>query len=901
MENNGFRSWMVFLALLLMAAPARTEPPQFGGSSDRSLDQPAAQSAHYTSIQRLPDQVTLATLSNGLTVIVQENHVAPVATVRCSVKNTGSAFEGKHLGAGISHVLEHVVAGGSTTRHSEKEIERRINTFGGATNAFTSKDMTTFFIDCPARNTMEAIALLADEMQHAKFVPAEFERELKVVRRELADDEVSRPHVLWMLLNQTVYTVHPARHPVIGYLQVLNRTTDQTIIDFYRQRYVPNNQVFVVVGDVETPKVLAAAAAQFAATPRGYETYVPMQREPEQLAPREAVREMEGKTYDMAFAWPTVKLSDPDMYALDLAAYILGEGESSRLVERLKYEKQLVLSASAVSDTPSYVAGFFAVLASSRPETWRPASEEILREVYRLRHELVGADELKKAKKQKAAEAVYERQTVQSAADALGRDFLTTDDPLFEKTYVENIQKVTAEQIRAVARRYLTPERLDRVILAPIGGAVRPSAAEASAGQGAIRLVRLPNGLRVLLKRHSQLPMVTLQAFVRAGSLADTAQTAGRASLVADMLDMGTAEHSAQQIAEYFDSIGGRFSMNAGRFTNYGSLTCLRDDFPQAAALFAECFLRSTFPQEEYAKVQQLALGAIARRANDPHQQISELLCDHLPADSPYHLIPGGKADAVRRLTAQDLREFQAKYFVPNNMVVAVMGDIEPDRALALVKRLFGGLEPAADFKPLSFAHPNAIARPVEDREETAKPTGMIVLAYRAPGILNKKDYAAMTLLGAVMAGYRYPGGWLHNELRGAGLVYSVHAMPMTGPVPGFFIIVAQTQPDTIDQVVARIRRNVQRAKEGKIGEDEFRTAQQRVIALHAQEDTTIAAQAQQAALDELYGLGYDYRKTFAARMEAVKLGDLVRVANQYFGNSVLVTLSPAKARSGGE
>ena len=253
--------------------------------------------------------MTLATLSNGLTVIVQENHVAPVATVRCSVKNTGSAYEGKHLGAGISHVLEHVVAGGSTTHRSEKEIERLINTFGGATNAFTSTDMTTFFIDCPAKNTVEAIGLLADEMQHAKFVPAEFERELKVVRRELADDEVSRSHVLWTMLQQTVYTVHPARHPVIGYLEVLNRTTNQTIIDFYHERYVPNNQVFVVVGDVKTQDVLAAVAARFAATPRSYETYVAMESEPEQLAPREAVREMDGKTYDMAFAWPTVKLS----------------------------------------------------------------------------------------------------------------------------------------------------------------------------------------------------------------------------------------------------------------------------------------------------------------------------------------------------------------------------------------------------------------------------------------------------------------------------------------------------------------------------------------------------------------------------------------------------------------
>ena len=203
--------------------------------------------------------------------------MAPVATVRCFVKNTGSAYEGKNLGAGLSHVLEHVVAGGSTTHRTEKEIEKIVDSFGGATNAATSTDMTTFFIDCPAKNTMSAIELVADAMQHVKFEPAEFARELKVVRRELADGEVNRQRVLWKLLQQTVYSTHPARYPIIGYLDVLNATTNQTIIDFYRARYVPNNQVFVVVGDVDAKQVLDAVAKQFAGTPRAYETYVPFE------------------------------------------------------------------------------------------------------------------------------------------------------------------------------------------------------------------------------------------------------------------------------------------------------------------------------------------------------------------------------------------------------------------------------------------------------------------------------------------------------------------------------------------------------------------------------------------------------------------------------------------------
>ena len=183
-------------------------------------------------------------------------------------------IEGRYLGAGLSHVLEHVVAGGTTTHRGEKEIEKIIASFGGVTNAYTTNDHTTFFIDCPAPNAMTAIELVADSMQHITFEPKEFERELKVVRRELADDEDDRGHVMADQLDLTVYSVHPARHPVIGYLQVLNGTTNQTIIDFYHERYVPNNQIFVVVGDVKTQEVLDHVARQWAGTPRGRETFV---------------------------------------------------------------------------------------------------------------------------------------------------------------------------------------------------------------------------------------------------------------------------------------------------------------------------------------------------------------------------------------------------------------------------------------------------------------------------------------------------------------------------------------------------------------------------------------------------------------------------------------------------
>ena len=263
--------------------------------------------------------------------------------------------------------------------------------------------------------------------------------------------------------------------------------------------------------------------------------------------------------------------------------------------------------------------------------------------------------------------------------------------------------------------------------------------------------------------------MINIQAAALCGSLADNEQTDGRSSLVAAMLDQGTADHSAPQIAEYFDSIGANFTAEAGRFTIFAGLTAMREDFPKAAALFAECVNRPALPQKEFKENQALALGAIARRDDNSQAQIAEFFFDSLPAKSPYHLLLDGTTEAVKRLTPKDLEEYHAKYFVPNNMIVTVFGDIEPDEASAIVAKTFGQLKPDPKFEKLSFAGDSSIAKTLVLHKQIAKPTGMIWLGYSAPDIFEKEDYAAMTLLNAVLAGYSYPGGWLHNELRGEG------------------------------------------------------------------------------------------------------------------------------------
>lgn len=849
------------------------------------------------SRETYPDEITVAKLTNGLTVIVQENHTAPVATVRCAVKNTGSINEGKYLGSGISHVLEHVVSGGSTTKRSEEEIRTLIDTFGGMTNAYTSLDVTAYYIDCPAKNVETCIELIADSMQHCAFAEAEFNREMEVVQRELADGEENRQRVLWKRAQETMYQESPARIPIIGYLNVLRQVQHEQIIDFYKTRYVPNNQIFVVVGDVDTEKVLKQVTELWQETPRGFENVPILPQEPPQIAPREATVEMDGSTTDILLAFPTVTLQHPDLYALDLLSYILSEGQSSRMVRDMQYDQSLVLSVGTSSYTPTYANGYFAVKMVISPEKEKDAITRALEHLYATKETLVTEAELAKAKKQKAAELIFGRQTVQQMAEGLAQSYMATGTPVFDEIYVDGLQRVTAEEIQAVAKKYFRPEVLNVVKIVPRQEtaetvAARQEEAKEDVEKNTPDFVTLENGLRVLVKRVEHLPLVDVKVYALGGNLRDSEEQAGRSTFLAAMLDKGTKNRTAEEIVHYFDSIGGMIAFSAGRNTVSGNVFILKEDLEPATEILADCLKNATFPEEKFQQVKTLMLGAIARRKDNPQAEIMELFADTLPKTTPYHLVSGGKRETIEPMNAAVLQGYYQELFVPQNMILTVYGDIDEAQTLELVKKQFGTIPAAKDFQPQTFDFANTLPANLIRHKQTGKNTGLVLLAYTAPSILEKEDYAAMKVLEAVMAGCGYPGGWLHEELRGEGLVYAVHGITLSGPAPGYMVFFAQTSPDKVEEVTQRLFQNVEKAKTGEITEEEFRVAKEMILAMHAQSNTTVGEQATVQGLDELYGFGYDYDQTFDTRYESVTLEEVVAVAKKYFTNHLLVTTS---------
>src|SRR5260370_32763003 len=223
------------------------------GSMFSSANLKAASTDDSTAISFPPRSAQRWVLPNGLTIIVQEDHSAPVASVQAWCA-TGSIHEDQHLGAGLSHILEHMLFKGTKTR-STNVIAQKIQDVGGYINAYTSFDRTVFWIDVPKDGVATALDVLADAMMNSTLPPAEYLKEQEVIRREFAMNLDDPDRMTGQLLFATAYQRHPYRLPLIGQMEVYNQLTQEQVMLYYKTRYVPNNLTFIVAGECDPENV----------------------------------------------------------------------------------------------------------------------------------------------------------------------------------------------------------------------------------------------------------------------------------------------------------------------------------------------------------------------------------------------------------------------------------------------------------------------------------------------------------------------------------------------------------------------------------------------------------------------------------------------------------------------
>lgn len=839
--------------------------------------------------------VAVQTLENGLRVAVEENHSARVVALRIYV-GVGGVFEGPYLGCGVSHYCEHLVSGGTTATRTERESQRMVAAIGAQCNAYTSSDRTCYHMECPSEHWQTGLDFLSDWVMNCAMDSAEVAREKGVILEEFAKGEDEPARVISKLLGSNMFRHYELGIPTIGYRENFERLEPSDVSEFYRYHYVPNNTLVVVVGDIDADLVMQYVRDRMGGWERRPHSLPILHEEPRQIMPRETVREMDVGVATIRLGFPTVSISDPDLYPLDLLACVLGRGESSRLATRLRDQTRLVYSVSCHSYTPWFGPGTFTIHARLEPDSIPRMLAVLWNELEAVKLNPPDPDELAKAVNQIRAAEVFARQTCSGEASALGSDLLATGDPTFSWRYVDRLAEVLPEEIAETARRHLVVDRQTTALLLPKGTApVRGEGTSLCGRVSDVKSLQLPNGLRVLIRRTGFAPVVACRAYFRGGSHREVEGTNGRFRFMSRMLMEGTQKRSAQELRSLLDRLGTTTTCNSGRFTVGLEMTALSEHLEESLRLAAEVLTQPSFPADRMEKVRQELLAELRSERDDWHREAQNLLTRTFYRDHPYGLNPAGCEEVLGDLQAEDLREVHARYVHGGNGVLAVYGDVDVDRVQALIEELFGML-------PAGAPPDEPVPPPEPIREDTtaweANDKGQTVVCLGFSGVsMGDPDRYALDVLDALVSGVNLPGGWLHDALRGReDLVYYIHLVPWWQPQSGAIVVVAQTSPENRSKVVDIILQEIDRMKHAAIDTTELEAAKATCIAAHDIYHQDSASQAEEAALNELHGLGHGFMDDYASRINQVGAEGVRRVANTYLGPHVLAMTGPVEA-----
>jgi zinc protease len=852
----------------------------------RSVSDPNAPS-------REPAAARSVVLPNGVGVLLREMRTAPVVEVQVWAR-VGAADE-RPGEEGLAHFHEHMLFKG-TERRGVGEIAGAVEGAGGRINAYTTYDTTVYHATLPAEELAAGLDVLADAVQHSIFDPDEVAREVEVVLEEIRRSEDSPHHVLADGVFATAFRAHPYRSPILGSSESVRSFTREKVRAFFERWYTAENFTVVLTGDLQADAAIAAVERSFANVRRGgassRRTAEPLQKEVRTLLLR---RPFERACLELG--WPAVSFAHPDAPLLDLLAFVLGEGESSRLARRVKDRLRIGDRLDAACWTPRD-AGIFGVSADLEPAETLALVEAVAGEIETLRHEAVTQTELDKARANFLASESWERESVSGVARKLGSFHVIAGDFGVEARYLDAIRKARPADLLRVAREWLHEERATVAVVLPesaepalaapdlasalASGAAaarrrfaRPARAET---RGDIRSYTLENGARLHVVRRPDVPVVAMRAALLGGQLAETPATAGLGSFLAAMWLRGTSGRSAADLAREVEGLAADLDGFSGRNSTGLTLEVTSDRLAPSLDLLAEALLEPAFAPEEIEKERDDTLAAIHRREDQLGARVFDLFGETHYRSHPYRLPIGGTAAAVSAIDQDALLAHHARLVDPRHLVVGFVSDLDPDEAASeLGKRLAALRAPdTAVWSPPPAEPAPAEARSAVLRKDRAQ--SHLVIGFRGLA-LDDPEREALEVLTQVLSGQ---GGRLFLELRDRrSLAYSVSALNVEGFSPGFFAVYIATAPDKLEEARRGLVEQIEAILAAAPAEAELERARRYLIGNFAIDQQRAAVRASHLSLDALYGLGPDNDRRYAERVRAVGRDDVLRIARR--------------------
>ncbi|MBL4608874.1 MAG: insulinase family protein [Pseudomonadales bacterium] len=836
------------------------------------------------------------TLSNGLTLIVHEDHKTPIIGVSIWY-HVGSKNEPPHK-TGFAHLFEHLMFNGS--ENYDDDYFKALKDAGASSiNGSTTNDRTNYFQVIPTSALERTLWLESDRMGH--FLGAlnqeKLDEQRDVVKNEKRQRENQPYGKIWSHISQRTYPQqHPYSWPVIGSMAHLDAASLDDVKQWFSDYYHPANATIVLAGDI-TPEVAREEVELYfgsikAGKPASQLVDWPAKRSG-------SVRE---RIYDnvprnrIYMVWNAPSISDNDADLLDLGMAVLGGGSSSRLYQRLVQKEQLATSAYAYY-MGREIAGQIWLSVDAKPGVSLAHIEAIINEEVALfLKKGPTSDELNRVKTSQLADFVRSIELVgggSGKSGVLAYGQLYFNDPAHYKKSIRATEAADKRDVRAASQRWLSNGRYTLEVLPPAERTVstlqapRDKLPELSPAPEfhtpQFQRAELDNGLKILLVERKGAPLVEMALQMNAGYAADSLGKLGSANFSLSMLKQGTQTRSSQEISQESAMLGANIGASNTLDTSVIRLSALSKNLPDSIALFADIALKPLFSPEDIERKRGLILASIeSEKANPTHMALRTL-----PPllYGPHHaygipLTGTGTADSVKQINQQDLIDFHKTWFRPDNASLIVVGNSSLKEIKKLAQEQFGKWKNPATILPekqlVDVSLPEKTRIYLIDKPGSEQ--SMIIAGHLVPSS-QVKENTAISLMNSIFGGsftsrlnlnLREDKGWAYGT--GSSISSAIGQRP--------YFIYAPVQSDKTAESMVEILKELRAFLGDKPAtEAELQSnVKDRILSLPGQLESSSALLSAITELERLKRPD-DYLDQYNARLKAVTLESLNEAA----------------------
>ncbi|MBQ7258009.1 MAG: insulinase family protein [Abditibacteriota bacterium] len=865
------------------------------------------------------------TLNNGLKVLIKEMRQAPLVSAQLWFK-VGSADE--PMGSfGFAHFVEHMIFK-SSENYKEGEASKLIRGFGGTENAATSYDYTYFYNLLGTEHIEFACEIMAERF-HALFDEKELQTEKGVVLSELAGYENRPTTKLFETLCATAYERSPYSRPVIGYRQDLEAVSRETIYDFYKKYYIPNNATLVLVGDINRETALPYINKYFSPIPKGVLPLRYYSKELPQKGFKKSVVDIEGQVPMGYMAFHIPNLHHKDIDALSVLSCILSEGKSSRMTKHL-VQTGKAASVSAFPMNRKQAGLFILGMAATEDTSCDEIYDLLIKEIEDIKNNPVTDEELTQAVNQTKAEIVYETDSVSGVGNALGMADVYGDWRDYNNQ-ISRLEAVTPSDISYVLDKYFrennttyvvtgleekpvytevpegaldnaqfpSPRQLPLATATPqaygLGGQKEGGEPHVVGGEtGSVspevvvdepKRFTLQNGMTLIVKDNPLTSTVAVEGYVKHGDMYEPIGQSQVSKMVAYMLQAGTKMRDYLQIAKSLDQVGAYidFDCTAERFSFYGK--ALSEYLDILLYNLSDCLVNSSFPEDIFEIKKKEALSILLHNRQLPSNVSSNCFYNNVvPQGVPFWSENFDNAiTSVRDMAIDNVKDFYS-YFSPQDTVLVVVGDARVEKVLELCENYFSSYKTNKTKKIISESvydiptDRKTFNIPMESAERSEVNMGYALNMKR-----QSEDFYKFKVLNNILGASGSLNSRFFEEIRERrGLVYGIYSTLIGSAYNGIWKVVFGTGRKSVDEGVRSVDNIMKDIVNIPVSDEEVRDNKNFILGMFAKSLETNEGQASMLSNAEYNNLGLDYDKKIRDYYMPLSSKDIKECAEKY-------------------